>query len=324
MSTSHHPAAKIATLGSAVLASLVLVTSAPGAPGIARIVTPGSPGHMMIAYGSLWVSTHRGGFIYRIDPKTNHKTAINVGNALCGPLAVGGGAVYAGGCDGNPVTYKISAANNRVVAQRRGTTPVFAAGSLWTLSPDLRHVWRVDPRSGVVLAKLEPGIDTLKSGGPMGYGYGSLWDVADTVASRIDVTTDKVTAVVPLPGSKASGDYNGGYLYGDYVAFAAGKVWITNAAGIYVIDPTANIARLLPIPLTPMSQGGDITITVAAGSVWVRTSDTTVVQIDPKTEQVVKTYPALAAGGGGGIAVGFGSLWIANVGIDSVSRLPIP
>jgi hypothetical protein len=75
--------------------------------------------------------------------------------------------------------------------------------------------------------------------------------------------------------------------------------------------------------MQPFAEWGDIPIVSGAGSVWLRTSDPKLDRIDPATGRVRATYPAANAGGGGGLAVAFGSLWVENAGSDSVWREPI-
>ena len=75
----------------------------------------------------------------------------------------------------------------------------------------------------------------------------------------------------------------------------------------------------LDLGIEGFSEWGDVCITAGRGSIWVRRSDTEVVRVDPETGDVVGRYPA--AGGGGCIAVGFGSLWVANFMDSTVWRI---
>jgi hypothetical protein len=276
------------------------------------------PGDMAVGYGSVWETDHRGGALYRIT-RSNRVTKVSIGESVCNFPAIGGGYVWVWGCDSNR-TYQVDPARMKIVGHRQGVLPVYGASSLWTMNQN-GEILRIDPKSGVVLARIGPQTDDTPNGGADGVWDGSLWVSGDSSISRIDVTTNKVTAVVPLPGALPSGDKPGGYLYANFGVFAFGKFWASNAAGMYVIDPATNVAHKIAVPLHPRSQGGDVPVVAGAGSVWVRTGDTTVVRIDPTTEQAIETYPA--AGGGGGIAVAFGSLWVANGGLSTVWRTPV-
>ena len=306
----------------AATVAAIVVVSAAAAPAPVKFKTLGTPAGMLAANGSIWVAGHRGGYVYRLNPRTNRiSAAINVGVALCLPPTAAAGSIWVSECFGETgvnQSYRIDVKTNRVVGTIKGAEPVFGAGSLWTGS--ITGVLRHDPRSGVTLATIDPKISASFS---IGVAHGSLWVAGDTAVSRIDTNTNSVSAIIPLTGAKPSGNYPGGYLFGGYGVFAAGKVWVTNPAGLFEIDPTLNTAKLIPIHVRPLSSGGDIDIAAGNGSLWVRTSNSTVTRIDAATGHVTRTYPAPAAGGGGGVAVGFGSLWIANAGLDTVWREPI-
>jgi streptogramin lyase len=304
-------AAALAAVAHGVVANKVVIKTTPG----------GAPTHLAVGDGAVWVGTHRAYVLYRIDPRTNTKRAITIDQNTCNFPAFGAGYVFQSGCEDTWTTLQIGARTNRVVRHIPGLYGVVGAGSLWLVEPSGK-INRVDPRSGVRLATIDPGVEvTSNSGGPVGLLDGGMWIAADTAVSRIDVQTNKVTNVVPLPGAKGSGDYNGGYLNGSYGAFLGGKMWITNAAGLFEVDPTAGTATLHPIHISPFSEFGDLYVAAGAGSLWMRTSDTSVARIDPATGQVIQRYPA--TGGGGGVAVGFGSLWVSNAGADSIWRYPI-
>lgn len=287
--------------------------------------TPGFPGGIAVGLGSVWVSAHRAPVVYRINPQTRKVIAIRVPEDNCSRAAIGASAVWVNGCNG---VYKIDPKTDRVVGHGLGgdgVGGVFGAGSLWATSLTTCRLYRLDPRSGVVLARINSGIPpgTGSSGdgcGPLGVGYGSLWVYSDTAVSRIDTRTNKLTRIIPLPGGKAGGDYPGGYLFGGSATFAAGKVWVTNPAGVYEIDPTANTATPLPIRIKPFSAGDEAAITSGAGSVWFRTNDHTIARINPATGSLIARYPGH---GGAGLAYAFGSLWSANAGLDTTWRVPI-
>lgn len=304
----------IAAIVVAIVSGATLAEAAPQA----RTVIKGVglfPGDVGVGFGAVWVLDHRGGALYRISPG-NKVRRVEVGESLCAAPAFGAGSVWVWGCDTNR-TYRIDPKRMKVTGHRQGIGPVFGAGSLWTDDNNGKTL-RIDPASGVVLATI-PADDS--NGGPQGVWAGSLWDAADTTVTRIDVTTNKVTDTIPLPGAQPSGDKPGGYLYANFGVYAFGKFWDSNAAGMYVIDRAKNTAHTIGIPIKAMSQAGDIQVAAGAGSIWVRTSDTTVARIDPTTEKVIATYPA--AGGGGGIAVAFNSLWVINAGNGTIWRTPI-
>jgi hypothetical protein len=275
------------------------------------------PGDMATGLGALWVNDHRGDSLLRISP-AGKVTKVAIDESVCSFPAIGGGHVWVWGCDSNE-TFEVDPKKMQIVAQRKGNAPVFGAGSLWTMDDDGK-ILRVDPKSGVVLATIDPHTDDA-NGGPDGVWDGSLWVSGDSSVSRIDIATNKVTAVIPLPGAKPSGDQDNGYLGANYGVFADGEVWLDNVGGVYVVDPATNAVHRTTIRLSAMSQFGDVPIIAGAGSVWVRTGNRRVVRIDPGSEKVIATYPA--SGGGGGIDVAFHSLWVVNAELGTVWRFPV-
>jgi streptogramin lyase len=301
------------------------------------ISTPFMPAMMESAAGSLWVFTHHSTVVYQIDPNSNKVVrAINVGDTPCTLVAAGAGAVWLSNCGAGENStgwiYGIDVRTDRVAHRVRGTFPGFGAGSLWVLDDSGKQVRRVDPRTGVVLATIATGSNQQPGGGTLGIGgvgYGSAWltSDADKAVTRISTATNTVTAVIPLAGAQtlneAFPNSGSGYIDGSQLAFAAGKAWYANPAGLFAIDATSNHVRLIRLHMQPFSQWGDTPVVAGAGSVWVRTTDATVDRIDPTSMRILATYRADRAGGGGGLAVAFGSLWVENAGSDSVWREPV-
>jgi len=298
-------------------------TPAVGSGGVVSTHLPGMPAGVAAGFGAVWVQAHRGHVVYRIDPRTGRVTAvIAIPDALCSLPRFGAGAVWVFTCnDGD--SYKIDPATNAIVRKFRGHgqhsgPPIYGAGSLWMT--DSGRVLRRDPRSGIVLTRIRPRIQTTpdSNGAPLAVAHRSLWLYSDAAVSRIDTDTNRVRAVIPLPASKPSGASAGGYCYGGLGAVANGKLWVSNCAGIYEIDPSTDTARLHRLRVGPFSAGGDIYVTAGNGSLWVRTSDTQVTRIDPVRWKVIGRYRA--SGGGGGIAVAFNRLWVASAGRDRLLR----
>lgn len=315
------------------LPSAAAVNAPHGAAGIA---TPGFPAMIVAASGSIWVFPHRAFLVYRVNPATNRIVAeVNVHDTPCTLAAAGAGLVWLSNCgpgeNSTGWVFGIDATTNRVVRRIRGGFPAFGDGSLWVLDDSGKRVRRVDPRSGVVLANIPTGSDQQPGGGTLalaGIAYGSAWLASDAsrTVTRISTVTNKVTAVIPLAGAKTQDEAfpnAGGYIDGAQMAFEGGKAWYGNPAGLFEIDPQTNNAKLIPLRMQPFTEWGDIPIVSGAGSVWLRTSDTRLDRIDPATGRVLATYPADSGGGGGGLAVAFGSLWVDNAGSDSVWREPI-
>jgi streptogramin lyase len=105
------------------------------------------------------------------------------------------------------------------------------------------------------------------------------------------------------------------------MAVGEDAVWVGNVAdgSVYRIDPIANTVERVDLRLTRQTQNWDLHLEAADGAIWLRTSDDTVARIDPRTRTVAAAYPA--SGGGGGMAVTSGSLWVANFADDTLWRI---
>lgn len=278
--------------------------------------------------GSVWVGTHHDTTIYRINPATGRITRrVFDSRTPCGEPAAGFGFLFVPDClDEGGTTIAISTRTNKPVRELRGGSAVVGYGSVWTLSLSGSIVYRLDPHSGVVLARIATGLNEGAGGGQESLGVagaGSIWLGSQTTKTivRISAASNKVTNVTALTGGEASATSAQGYAGGGPMAFAGGKVWYGNPAGVFEVDPTTNIATLLPISIGSLDGWGDITFATGRGSVWVRTSGSRVTRIDSSTGKVTGTYPA--TGGGGGLAIVGNYLWVANALSDTTWREPV-
>jgi hypothetical protein len=321
--------ARLCSLAVAVLGTAIVAAGALGAPDRAVFRTPAFPTGLAPAFGSIWITTHRGGVVYRIDPKTNRQTAsVSVADAACGDPVVAAGALWVSGCDLgegslNGFSYGIDPKTNAVIRRIPGQFPVSGAGSIWTVRS--RTMYRVDPRSGVVLATIH--VPGANAGAPSyewkiaGAADGSVWALTEKTLVRVSTATNTVTNVIPLPGLE-NAVFAMGFIGPSYLAALGGKVWVAQYPGLYEIDPTTNVATYTGVAVGPFEQWGDAPVIAANGSLWVRTTDKQVVQLGPDL-QVQHRFPVDIGGGGGSIAVAFGSLWVDNAGENTTSREPL-
>lgn len=314
----------------AVLLS-ALLASAVGTGAAARrrssVTTPGFPVSITAAFGSLWVNSHRGSTLYRIDPKTDRVAKrIGLPEDMCWTPTAAAGSLWVGNCEGEAGlarVYRIDPRRNRISGEAPGGAPAAGGGSLWTVD-DTATVRRIDPRSTVVLARIHvPALDpTGPNSDPYvgGVRYGSVWVGGCTRVVRISAATNRVQAVIPLPRSPGCpvGNFGNGYFGAERMAFVGGRVYLVAPGRLDAIDARTNAVRRLPVVARPHQQWGDDVVLWAAGSLWLRASDGSVARIDPSTLRVIGRYPA--SGGGGGIAIAFGSLWVVDAGDDRVWR----
>jgi streptogramin lyase len=318
-----------ASRAAALFAAAALAASVASAGTAQQTVHVGPyPVTVATGYGSIWVGTHHNQVLNRIDPKRNRIDQRIILHATpCGELAAGFAQVFVPDClDEGGGTVAVSVRTGRVRRIFAGGSPVVGFGSLWTLEVSGAYVDRFDPRSGVRLARIPTGVDDGAGGGQESLGTtgaGAVWlgDQAAKVAVRIDAARNRVAAVIPLRGALAQARPEQGYAGAGPMAFAGGDVWYGNPAGVFRIDPHTNAAKRLPVKIGALDAWGDIDVVAGAGSVWVRSSGSTVTRLDAHTGHRLGRYAA--TGGGGGLTIAFGSLWVANAADDSVWREPL-
>jgi hypothetical protein len=310
-------------LGALVLAAAVAAAPQPSH----KFPTPGAPAFPFAYRGWLWVAAHRGGEIYKINPKTNRIVhTYQTGESACFAQGSGGKVTYFT-CDGpGGVVIDVRTGKMRRFAKARFTSnPVEGvtywgglkyAGSDWIRTT--RGVFeRIDPKTHVVLKRWHG----TQGEGTSNVADGSIWFGGNTVVTRVDPHDDTLT-IIPLPGARSEPGPNQGYAELERLAVTPGAIWAPNPAGLYRIDEGTNTAKLVPgIRVGNLDEWGYIDIVAARGSLFMRNSPTQVVRIDPKSGSITAQYPA--SGGGGGIAVAYGSLWVTNFINDRTWRIPL-
>lgn len=300
-----------------------------------KFKTPGAPAFPLAYRGFLWVAAHRGGELFKINPRTNRVVhTYETIESSCLPLIGTGDEILFASC--GPTGEKIlDIRRGRLHAMPLGLRfyvhrirsgvaywgNLGFAGSEWISKGNggpTGTIERIDPKTHVVLKRF-PGIDVEV--GTATATDGSLWIPGFTSVARIDPSDDTLT-IIPLPGALSEPGPGQGYANTERLAVTPGAVWVTNPAGLYRIDEKTNLAKLIPgISVGDLDQFGYIDLVAAKGSLFMRNGPKTVLRIDPSTGKVTATYPA--SGGGGGIEVGFGSLWVTNFINDTTWRVPL-
>jgi hypothetical protein len=187
-----------------------------------------------------------------------------------------------------------------------GTPLAIAAGyrSLWVAGHDGTTLYRINPRTGRIRARIGEGTNAC---GPLGIAYGLVW------MGHCDTgTTD---AVVSVSSNRLVGRVKAlGYGFG----FGFGSVWVDAPQGnpslLNRVDPK-NLRVLDRIQV-----GDGIGDAVAVGGfMWCVNTDGTLSQIDPSSNRVVATIRY----GGGGPAYGVvaaGKIWILDEGDNSLYK----
>ncbi len=248
-----------------------------------------------------------------------------------GAFAVGEGAVWAVS-DTGPVLTRIDPGRNAVVAsiklKLKSVCPAEAPGcgdaaagdgGVWVTHVDDDTVSRIDPGTNAVTATIKVGPRPLG----IAVSQRAVW-VANGGApsiSRIDPSTNHVVSTIRLGPPSAATDRMA-------VAAGGGRVWVTMTKpdAVMRIDPTTNKVAAT-IKFSSLRSGepcGFIASTRsavwAAGAHCIASSGYGVVtRIDPHKNRVTRIVAGFKAPIG--LALGFGSLWVADLDAKQIDRV---
>jgi YVTN family beta-propeller protein len=229
-----------------------------------------------------------------------------------GAFAVGEGAVWAMS-DTTSTLMRIDPMRNRIVARIKMPPAEDAAagdGAVWLTNPELGTVTRLDPKSDSVIATIRVG------GQPSGLAVspGAVWvtDPSGPSVTRIAPGSNRVVARIRAgPTSACCSDHMG-------VTASRGAVWaaLPSVRSIVRIDPRTNkvagTARLDFIPCGFLA--ADATAVWSAGADCTRV----VARLDSHSRRVTAE---LAAPHAVGVALAFGSVWVASLESGNVDRI---
>ena len=292
----------------------------PGVLAVVPVDAGDAPQGIVPAFGSLWVETHRGTSLFRIDPADNRIVAnIDLGQGSSEPIGVGFGRLWITPTGGATRSIIVDPHTNQVV----GSVPTvadqkaFADGSAWVVQNNGTPgaVTRIDPTTLKTIASVTVG----SAPEAIVAGADSIWvmNAGDGTVSRIDPSTNRTVATIR---AGIVGDNGGG---NNYMAYGLGAVWVHGATPskiLFKIDPSTDRVTRFLIPGQTPSQLADVNVAIGDGSLWLRTADGVVSRIDPRTGHVIGHYPADPSSGGGYEAIGYGSLWVTNFATDTVWR----
>jgi streptogramin lyase len=144
-------------------------------------------------------------------------------------------------------------------------------------------------------------------------GDGSLWvsNPLERVIARIDPTTQQnVGSPIALTFEPA------------HLAYGEGAIWVVSAArtSLARIDPpTQQLTAVIDLHAFHLPTINHLWVAAGAGTVWL-TNETTVIQVDPQTNQIVGE-PIVAGEEIIAIAVGEGSFWTGSHDDGIVTRI---
>ncbi len=271
---------------------------------------------LAVSDDAVWVVSHRGGIMARVDPTTNRVVAVIESpiDPDCRPNACTGlGGVAAAGQhvwlhNKYSETLKhIDAGTDEIV----GTIPaadvrglVAADGLVWSGVEGGGGAVGRDPASGDVRVAVGGGIGLA----PAGTAAGSVWFVGDECRELIRVApaTGDVQATIPIDACVRG------------VVDVGTEVWAGTSQGILRLDPDTNE----PIGRIRIRTDNDrISLAVVGDSVWFRGKVTELLRIDPTTRQGVELIGLPYGQYQAEIGVADGSLWVANWGEGTVYRI---
>jgi YVTN family beta-propeller protein len=180
-----------------------------------------------------------------------------------------------------------------------------SAGGLSEVPPN--YVGLIDAKSNTIVAAIPVGIRP----GPVAAGKGSIWvgNLQDRSLTRIDPQQRSAAATISLDDRTPTG-----------LAVGAGAVWVAHG-------PRGELSRVEPqfgevtrtIEVTPPPYGTPFgSVAVFRGYVWTAYGDSTLARIRPGGVRL--SGSTLAGSSPAALAVGSGSVWVANSGDATVQR----
>ena len=180
------------------------------------------------------------------------------------------------------------------------------AGSVWQTDYENDVLVRIDPVADKVITSIPVG------SAPAGVAVteDSVWvaDEHDGAVQRVDPATDRVIATIPVGPTGSAGP--------QIMTAGPGGVWvdIQNNQSVVRVDAATNTVGLrVPLEGSVASDGEKVWIEVDAGTNGL----SQVVRIDPVSGKVITTVD-LDTQGICGMAVGLGSVWVADGGLTRI------
>ena len=257
----------------------------------AKVQIPAGTGGFAVGQGAVWAISDTVPVLTRIDPGTN-AVAASIKMNLDNP------------CPADPPGCGDAAAGD---------------GAVWVTHVDDDTVSRIDPHTNTVSATIKVGSRPAA----VAVTPAAVWvaNSGDPSVSRIDPATNKVVAIIPLGPHR---------LATDRMTLAASKhaVWVTLTTrdAVLRIDPTSNRVAAT-IKLSWLNSGQPCGYLAAAGrTVWAAGAHCpsssgygVVTRMDATTNRPTKIVRGLKAPIG--LALGFGSLWVADLDAKTIDRV---
>jgi virginiamycin B lyase len=272
----------------------------------------------------LW--TLGAGELVRIDPRTNAVTAsVTLGGAadLYNDLKANDDGLWVTDWD-SATLYRVDPATRKVVARiPAGFAPkgiLATATGVWVADTHYGTVMRIDPATNTIVATITVGPTGNSGPNWLALGLGSIWVNIpnNSTVVRIDPDTNAIQATIHIPTSVTP---CGGF------EFQPTVVWVTpcgGESGVAIVDPVTNTVtgteQQVAFAAIPASINGGLWVSLDTGDA----STGTLVRIDRATNTIDRVLaPGAAFGGGGGLLLLDGSVWVPDAYNDVVLRLPL-
>ena len=179
------------------------------------------PTQLTVGAGAVWViaSNTTANQLLRIDPTTNQATPIStVGEFMGSGIAVADGRVSLSGRDDQLVAQlvRVNTTTNRIadpLPTNGDGALATSEGSLWQAGVATQTIYRLDPKSGRILAEIPIGVVPQQ----LTAADGSLWVGSPSGrVTRIDMATNTITGTFQVNGPAPA------------AAAGYGSVWITD------------------------------------------------------------------------------------------------
>ena len=272
------------------------------------------------AFGSVWVSSHRGQALDRIDPHDGRVTArIDLGQNSCSPVYPTPTLLLISPCDDGTNSMIVNPRTNQVVGSIPGSVNDYAFGSAWFSDATGTTLQRVDVRTRKRTTIAHVWVGWIAHGG------GRLWVVESGPydgtwhggIAEVDPTANRVIRTIPV---KNPGAYPA-------LAYAFGALWLQGGAEPFFdrVDPVTGHVTTFAIPnYEPNTDLEGGSLVAGMGSVWMQIAPAVIGRFNPRTGALVGHFPADPQGAGSWPLPAYGSLWVSNFDSEQIWRDRIP
>ena len=288
----------------------------------ATLEVEGGPDWPIEAFGSLWLLTPDGAepAVVRIDPDANEVVArVPLPPGGCQGLGASDESIWACTSDGavriDPATNEIAGSVTYDAGATYGRL-AFGAGAIWAIGFDAGvpdQLVRIDQATEEVTA-----VPLGHAVGTIAFGFDAVWATAPSAGLLLRID----------PASGDVAEHAGGLPSPWVVAVGPDAIWLTlhGSEGDDAVPGDATVARIDPVDGALLAEIGTEAPSGSLGgvwageeAVWVRAPDAFLTEIDPGTNEVVRTIHGPPSSGE--VTVAFGSVWATAVEGDVVFRL---